>query len=331
MTFTQRHLLGLEGIPAEEITTILDTAASFKEISERDIKKVPTLRGKTVINLFYEASTRTRTSFEIAAKRLSADTINVAAATSSVSKGETLADTGRNLDAMRPDAIVVRHPAAGACHLLARHVSCPILNAGDGCHEHPTQALLDLLTIRERLPGFTGLTVAIVGDILHSRVARSNLHALRTLGATVRLVGPPTLLPPALARFGAELHTSLAAGVRDADVIMMLRIQRERQGTNFFPSLDEYAHYYCLTEEAVRLAKPQVIILHPGPLNRGLEIASAVADGPYSVIMDQVTNGVAVRMALLYLLVARSKAEETTEEAAAETSAPMRRRGGARV
>jgi len=322
MAFTQRHLLGLEGVPAAEITSILDTAASFKEISERDIKKVPALRGKTVINLFYESSTRTRTSFEIAAKRLSADTVNISASTSSASKGETLADTARNLEAMRPDAIVVRHPASGACHLIARHVSCPILNAGDGCHEHPTQALLDLLTIREHLGRLEGLTVAIVGDILHSRVARSNLHALRALGSTVRLVGPPTLVP-----------RDLAAGVRDADVVMMLRIQRERQGANFFPTLDEYSQYFCLTEEAVRLAKPQVIILHPGPLNRGLEIASAVADGPYSVIMDQVTNGVAVRMALLYLLVARSKGEESGETAAEMIgdAEPVRRRTGGRA
>src|SRR5215831_12883519 len=307
MTFTRRHLLGLEGVPAEEITTMLDTAASFREISERDIKKVPTLRGKTVINLFYEASTRTRTSFEIAAKRLSADTINISAASSSVAKGETLADTARNLEAMRPDTIVVRHPSSGACHLLARHVSCPIINAGDGCHEHPTQALLDLLTIR---------------------VGRSNLHALRTLGANVRLVGPPTLLPVEFRALGAELHTSLASGVRDADVIMMLRIQRERQGANFFPSVDEYSQYFCLNEQAVRLAKPNVIIMHPGPLNRGLEIASEVADSPYSVIMDQVTNGLAVRMALLYLLIARSKAEDAIEvEPVAE---PARGRGGVR-
>ena len=333
MTFTQRHLLGLEGVPAEEITTILDSADSFREISERDIKKVPTLRGKTVINLFYESSTRTRTSFEIAAKRLSADTINISAPSSSASKGETLADTARNLEAMRPDAIVVRHPSAGACHLLARHVTCPILNAGDGCHEHPTQALLDLLTIRELLGRIAGLTVAIVGDVLHSRVARSNLYALRTLGASVRLVGPPTLLPPELAQLGAELHTSLHEGVRGADVVMMLRIQRERQGANFFPTLDEYSQYFCLTEEAVRLAKPQVIILHPGPMNRGLEIASAVADGPYSVIMNQVTNGVAVRMAVLYLLIARNKAQEAGEGAAETVGEPepARRRTGARA
>ena len=329
MAFTQRHLLGLEGVPREEIVAILDTAASFKEISERDIKKVPALRGKTIINLFYEASTRTRTSFEIAAKRLSADTVNISASSSSVTKGETLADTARNLEAMRPDAIVVRHPTSGACSFLARHVGCPILNAGDGCHEHPTQALLDCLTIRERRGEIAGLTVAIVGDLLHSRVGRSNVHALRTLGARVRLVGPPTLLPPEFASLGVELHSRLADGVRDADVIMMLRIQRERQGANFFPSLDEYSHYYCLTEDVVHLARSEVIILHPGPLNRGLEIASAVADGPYSVIMNQVTNGLAVRMALLYLLVARSKAEDAVElEPVAE---PVRGRGGVRA
>jgi aspartate carbamoyltransferase catalytic subunit len=329
MAFAQRHLLGLEGVGGDEITAILDAAVSFKEISERDIKKVPTLRGKTVINLFYEPSTRTRTSFELAAKRMSADTINISAASSSMSKGESLADTARNLEAMRPDAIVVRHPASGACSFLARHVTCPIINAGDGCHEHPTQALLDCLTIREHRGAITGLTVAIVGDLLHSRVGRSNVHALRALGARVRLIGPPTLLPDEFARLGAELHPRLADGVRDADVIMMLRIQRERQGANFFPSLDEYAQYYCLTEEIVRLARPEVIILHPGPLNRGLEIASAVADGPYSLIMNQVTNGLAVRMAVLYLLVARSKVEDALEaEPAAEAA---RGRGAVRA
>ena len=330
MPFAQRHLLGLEGMPADAITALLDSAASFKEISERDIKKVPTLRGKTVINLFYENSTRTRTSFEIAAKRLSADTINISGSSSSATKGETLVDTARNLEAMRPDAIVLRHPMSGAPHLLARHTTCPIINAGDGCHEHPTQALLDLLTIRERRGQIAGLTVAIVGDLLHSRVGRSNLHALRTLGATVRLVGPPTLVPREFAALGAEIHTSLADGVRDADVVMMLRIQRERMGANYFPSLDEYSQYYCLTEDVVRLAKPQVIILHPGPMNRGLEIASAVADGPYSVIMNQVTNGVAVRMSLLFRLVARSKGEESDVDAGAEPTA-VRERGGGRA
>jgi aspartate carbamoyltransferase catalytic subunit len=329
MAFAQRNLLGLEGVSGEDITAILDTAASFKEISERDIKKVPALRGKTVINLFYESSTRTRTSFEIAAKRLSADTINISVASSSATKGETLSDTARNLEAMRPDAIVVRHPSSGACSLLARHIGCPIINAGDGCHEHPTQALLDCLTIREHRGSIAGLTVAIVGDLLHSRVGRSNIHALRALGARVRLVGPPTLLPPEFASLGVELYPRLADGVRAADVIMMLRIQRERQGANFFPTVEEYSQYYCLTEDVVRLAKPEVIILHPGPLNRGLEIATAVADGPYSLIMNQVTNGVAVRMAILYLLVARSKAEDALEtEPAAE---PARGRRGVRA
>jgi len=329
MAFAQRNLLGLEGVSGEDITAILDTAASFKEISERDIKKVPALRGKTVINLFYESSTRTRTSFEIAAKRLSADTINISASSSSATKGETLSDTARNLEAMRPDAIVVRHPSSGACSLLARHVGCPIINAGDGCHEHPTQALLDCLTIREHRGSIAGLTVAIVGDLLHSRVGRSNVHALRALGARVRLVGPPTLLPPEFASLGVELYPRLADGVREADVVMMLRIQRERQGANFFPTVEEYSQYYCLTEDVVRLAKPEVIILHPGPLNRGLEIATAVADGPYSLIMNQVTNGVAVRMAILYLLVARSKADDALEtEPAAE---PARGRRGVRA
>jgi aspartate carbamoyltransferase catalytic subunit len=329
MAFAQRNLLGLEGVSGEDITAILDTAASFKEISERDIKKVPALRGKTVINLFYESSTRTRTSFEIAAKRLSADTINISVSSSSATKGETLSDTARNLEAMRPDAIVVRHPSSGACSLLARHIGCPIINAGDGCHEHPTQALLDCLTIREHRGSIAGLTVAIVGDLLHSRVGRSNIHALRALGARVRLVGPPTLLPPEFASLGVELYPRLADGVRAADVIMMLRIQRERQGANFFPTVEEYSQYYCLTEDVVRLAKPEVIILHPGPLNRGLEIATAVADGPYSLIMNQVTNGVAVRMAILYLLVARSKAEDALEtEPAAE---PARGRRGVRA
>jgi aspartate carbamoyltransferase catalytic subunit len=329
MVFTQRHLLGLEGVPGEEIEAILATASSFKEISDRDIKKVPTLRGKTVVNLFYEPSTRTRTSFEIAAKRLSADTINISASSSSATKGESLADTARNLEAMRPDAIVVRHPSSGACSVLARHVGCPIINAGDGCHEHPTQALLDCLTIREHRGSVAGLTVAIVGDLLHSRVGRSNVHALRALGARVRLVGPPTLLPPEFAALGAELHARLADGVRDADVVMMLRIQRERQSANYFPSLEEYAQYYCLTEDVVRLARPDVIIMHPGPLNRGLEIATAVADGPYSVIMQQVTNGLAVRMAVLYMLIARSKSDEAVEVEPAQ--APLKTRSGGRA
>ena len=325
MPFSQRHLLGLEGLAAEEIIDVLDTARSFVEISERDIKKVPTLRGKTVINLFYEASTRTRTSFEIAAKRLSADTINISGSTSSATKGETLADTARNLEAMRPDAIVIRHPSSGAAHLLARSVRCSVVNAGDGQHEHPTQALLDLFTLREKKGRIEGLEVAIVGDILHSRVARSNLYGLRALGAHVRLVGPPTLLPEEFADFGAEVHHDLRRGVAGADVIMMLRIQRERQGANFFPTLEEYSRLFGLDRAAVESAKPDVVILHPGPMNRGIEISSEVADGPYSLILDQVTNGVAVRMALLYLLAARGRSAEQVET---EPAVPLRAEAG---
>ncbi|MFN8625246.1 MAG: aspartate carbamoyltransferase catalytic subunit [Candidatus Binatia bacterium] len=327
MPFTHRHLLGLEHLNSEDVMHLLDTAASFKEISEREIKKVPTLRGKTVVGLFYEASTRTRTSFEIAAKRMSADFVSLSAATSSATKGETLLDTARNLAAMRPDAIILRHASSGAPHFLAARLDCAIVNAGDGAHEHPTQALLDLLTIRERKGRFAELTVAIVGDILHSRVARSNVFALRALGARVRLVGPPTLLAPELREWG-EVSSDLEAGVRDADVIMMLRLQLERQGKNFFPSVDEYSRYFCLTERAVACAKSDVIIMHPGPINRGVEIASDVADGPYSVIMDQVTNGIAVRMAVLYLLINRSRAE-TEGATEVETAAPrLRRKAG---
>jgi aspartate carbamoyltransferase catalytic subunit len=326
MPFTHRHLLGLEGLSRDELTFLLDTANSFKEISERDIKKVPTLRGKTVVSLFYEASTRTRASFEIAAKRMSADFVSLSSSTSSVTKGETLLDTARNLAAMRPDAIILRHCAAGAPHFLAARLECPIINAGDGAHEHPTQALLDALTIRERKGDIDGLTVAIVGDVLHSRVARSNIFALKTLGASVRLVGPPTLLPPELRAWG-ETTSNLDEGVRDADVIMMLRIQLERQGRNFFPTVDEYSRYFCLTQRAVAHAKPDVMILHPGPMNRGVEIASDVADGPYSVIMDQVTNGIAVRMAVLYLLANRPRMESEAEQDGVleQTPAPARR------
>ena len=327
--FERRHLLGLEGLSAEEITFLLDTAESFKEVSEREIKKVPTLRGRTVVNLFYENSTRTRTSFEIAAKRLSADTINLSASSSSAQKGETLTDTARNLAAMRPDAIIVRHPSSGAPHLLARHVDCPIINGGDGAHEHPTQALLDLLTIRSHKGQLAGLTVAIVGDLLHSRVARSNLFGLRTMGARVCFVGPPTLVPPQFAELGAELVYDLHEGLRDADVIMMLRIQRERMNGRYFSSLDEYSRLYCLSVEAVAKARKDVIILHPGPMNRGVEISSTVADGPYSVIMDQVTNGVAVRMAALYVLVGRRRGIESSGEDVPAEPVPLRRAAAA--
>jgi aspartate carbamoyltransferase catalytic subunit len=317
MTFTHRHLLGLDGMSREEILYLVDTAASFKEISERDIKKVPTLRGKTVVGLFYESSTRTRTSFEIAAKRLSADYINISTATSSTSKGETLLDTARNIAAMRPDALIIRHRAAGAAHYLADRIDCPVINAGDGAHEHPTQALLDLLTIRDHVGRLENLTVAIVGDILHSRVTRSNVHALRALGNTVRLVGPPTLLPREAAAMG-EVHHQLASGLRGADVVMMLRLQRERQGRNYLPSLDEYARYFCLTRAALAEARPEVVVLHPGPINRGVEIASDVADGAASLIMDQVTNGVAVRMAILFLLATGARGAAASEEAQSE-------------
>lgn len=333
MSFTERHLLGLEGMSRESLTFLLDQAESFREISERDIKKVPTLRGKTVVSFFYEPSTRTRASFEIAAKRMSADFISLGGAGSSISKGETLLDTARNLAAMRPDAIVLRHSAAGAPHFLAARVDCPIINAGDGAHEHPTQALLDAMTIRQHKGRIEGLTVAIVGDILHSRVARSNVFALGALGARLRLVGPPTFIPPELRAWG-EVTSDLHAGVRDADVIIMLRLQIERQGKNFFPSLDEYSRYFCLNREAMAQARPDVIVLHPGPLNRGIEIASEVADGPYSVIMDQVTNGIAVRMAILYLLINRRRVEEAAAEeapAAAHSQGRLRRRAaGAR-
>jgi len=315
MAFASRHLLGLEGISAEELLYVVDTAESFKEISERDIKKVPALRGKTVVSLFYEASTRTRMSFEIAAKRLSADFVSLSASVSSASKGETLLDTARNIAAMRPDCLVVRHGAAGAAFFLAERLDCPIVNAGDGSHEHPTQALLDLLTIREHVGRLSNLKVAIIGDVLHSRVARSNLHALRTFGAEVRLVGPPTFLPPEARNWGHVCY-NLAEGVRDVDVIIMLRIQRERQGLNFFPSVEEYARLFCLNRAALAGASPKVVVLHPGPINRGIEIASDVADGPYSVVMHQVTNGVAVRMAILFLLVNRAPIAAETEEAA---------------
>lgn len=320
----RRHLLGLEGYSREELDALLETAAAFKEISERSIKRVPALRGKTVVSFFCEESTRTRVSFEIAAKRMSADFVSLAGASSSVKKGESLLDTARNLDAMRPDIIILRHASSGAAEFLARNVSCAIINAGDGAHEHPTQALVDLLTILEHKPQIEGLTVAIVGDVLHSRVARSNVFALRTLGAKVNLVGPPTLLPAEAARWGA-VYTDLAAGIRDADVVMMLRVQLERQGRNFFPSIEEYAHYFCLTEERLAGARSDVIILHPGPINRGVEIASSVADGPYSVIMNQVTNGIAVRMAAMYLLVTRAPSDLEDEVDAARRA---RRRAG---
>jgi aspartate carbamoyltransferase catalytic subunit len=297
-----KDLLGIADLSGEEISLILDTAEAMKEIGSRPIKKVPALRGKTVVNLFYEPSTRTRTSFEIAEKRLSADTLNIAIASSSVVKGETLADTALNLEAMQPDMIVLRHSSSGACHLLSRICRSGIINAGDGMHEHPTQALLDAFTIRERKKRLAGLKVAIVGDLLHSRVLRSNIHLLTKVGADVWVCGPPTLIPTDIARFGVRATSKVDEAVADADVIMLLRIQLERMEGAFFPSLREYFNVFGMTEARLGRAKPDVIIMHPGPMNRGVEIASEVADGPYSVILDQVANGVAVRMAVLYLL-----------------------------
>jgi aspartate carbamoyltransferase catalytic subunit len=298
----KKDLLGIADLSSDEINLILDTAEAMREIGQRPIKKVPTLRGKTVVNLFFEPSTRTRTSFEIAEKRLSADTLNIAVATSSVLKGETLADTAMNIEAMAPDIIVLRHESSGACHLLARICKSRIINAGDGMHEHPTQALLDAFTIREHKKRIEGLKVAVVGDLLHSRVLRSNILLLTKLGADVWLSGPPTMVPAGIQRLGVRVSTSVDEAVADADVIMMLRIQQERMQGAFFPSIREYFTVFGMTVERVKRARPDVIIMHPGPMNRGVEIASDVADGPYSVILEQVANGVAVRMAVLYLL-----------------------------
>jgi aspartate carbamoyltransferase catalytic subunit len=308
MKFGKKDILGTKDLTVDEINLILETAESFLEISTRKIKKVPTLRGKTIINLFYEASTRTRTSFEIAAKRLSADTINISSSTSSVVKGETLIDTARNLEAMNPDIIVIRHSAAGAPHLLASLVKQSIINAGDGAHEHPTQALLDMMTIKERKGKISGLKVAIIGDIEHSRVARSNIYGLSKMGARVVLAGPATMLPRNIEQMGVDVYTNMKDAVIDADVVMMLRIQLERQKQSIFPSLREYSQHYCLNRNNIKLAKKDVIVMHPGPINRGVEISPDIADDPsYSVILDQVNKGVAVRMALLYLLTGGSE------------------------
>ena len=309
MAFTRKDLLGIRELSVEEITTILDTADSFKEVSARAIKKVPALRGKTVINLFFEASTRTRTSFEIAAKRLSADAVNISASTSSVSKGESLIDMAQNLQAMAPDAIVIRHPSPGVPHQLSQMVSASIINGGDGAHEHPTQALLDGFTIREHKGRISGLQVAIVGDIMHSRVARSNAHLLTKLGAHVRIAGPRTLIPVGYDKLIENSEGSLTVcdhideAIAGSDVVMMLRIQRERMTDAFFPSLKEYSVQYGLTLRRLELAAGDCIVMHPGPVNRGIEISSEVVDSARSLILDQVTNGVAVRMAILFLLI----------------------------
>lgn len=305
----RKDLLSIGDLTRDDIHLILDTAEAMREVAERPIKKVPTLRGRTVVNLFYEPSTRTRTSFEIAEKRLSADTLNIAVASSSVLKGETLVDTAMNIEAMAPDMIVLRHASSGAGHLLSRICKSRIINAGDGMHEHPTQALLDAFTIREHKKRLEDLKVAIVGDLLHSRVLRSNVLLLTAMGADVWVCAPPTLVPVGIDRQGVTVTTSIDDAVKDADVIMMLRIQHERMQGAFFPSLREYFNTFGMTRERVSRARPDVIIMHPGPMNRGVEIASDVADGPYSVILEQVANGVAVRMAVLYLLAGAPEAD----------------------
>ena len=298
----RKDLLGIEELSPEEIVTILDAGESFREVSVRPIKKVPTLRGKTVINLFFEASTRTRSSFEIAQKRLSADNINFSVSASALSKGESLVDTALNLQAMQPDLIVIRHAYPGAALMLAQRLSAGVINAGDGAHEHPTQALLDALTIRQHKGTLSGLKVAIVGDIAHSRVVRSNIHLLAKMGSEVTVCGPRTMMPVAMETLGVRVVYDLEQAITDADVIMMLRIQLERQSRLLFPSTREYFKLFGLTLERLQAARDDVIIMHPGPMNRGVEISSEVADGPYSVILQQVSNGVAVRMAVLYLL-----------------------------
>jgi len=301
-SWTRKDLLGIADLEPFEIEMILNDAESFRDISERPIKKVPTLRGRTVLNLFFEPSTRTRSSFEIAEKRMSADSLNFSASSSGLVKGESLVDTAYNLQAMNPDLVVIRHGVPGVPLMLSKRIEAGIINAGDGAHEHPTQALLDAMTIRQHKGKIDGLEVAIIGDIEHSRVVRSNIHLLTKMGAKVRIAGPRTMMPAELEKLGVSCHHRIEEAVEGVDVIMMLRVQLERQARVLFPSTREYFDLFGLTEERVRLAKDDVIVLHPGPMNRGTEISSAVADGPYSVILEQVTNGVAVRMAVLYLL-----------------------------
>jgi aspartate carbamoyltransferase catalytic subunit len=301
--FRHKHLLGIEGLTRDEIESLLDLSDTYVEQNRRADKKQALLRGRTVINLFFETSTRTRTSFELAGKRLGGDVINMSVATSSIKKGETLLDTAMTLNAMHPDVLVVRHPDSGAVQLLAEKVNCRVINGGDGSHEHPTQALLDALTIRRRRGGLQGLTVAICGDVAHSRVARSNIHLLLTMGARVRVVAPPTLLPTAIDRLGVEAYTDMARGLAGVDIVMMLRLQTERMQGSYVPSVREYFHFYGLDREKLRAAKPDALIMHPGPMNRGIEIDSEVADDiDRSVILDQVEMGVAVRMACLDIL-----------------------------
>ena len=302
-TFNHKDLLGIDQLSVGDINMILDTADAFLEISSRDIKKVPTLRGKSIVNFFYEPSTRTKASFEMAAKRLSADTLSLSANESSMVKGETLIDTAQNLQAMNPDIIVLRHPSSGAPHFLAKHLEAGVINAGDGMHEHPSQALLDLFTIRKKKGRIKGLRVVIIGDIAHSRVAGSDIRALKKMGAEVTVSGPPTMIPTDVESLGTQVVLDPVRALKNKDVIMMLRIQLERQSGILFPSLREYSNFFGLNKELLKGAKKDVIIMHPGPINRGVEITWDVADGPLSVILDQVSNGVAIRMALLYLLI----------------------------
>lgn len=302
MSLQSKDLLGTKELVAGDIELIIETASGFKDVIGRDIKKVPALRGRTAVNLFYEPSTRTRTSFELAAKRLSTDVINISTSTSSVVKGETLKDTAKTVQALGADFIILRHSCSGAAHFLAKKLDASVVNAGDGTNEHPTQALLDIFTIQEKKGGIRGLEVAIVGDILHSRVAKSNIYALKKLGAKIRLVGPPTLVPSYMKEPGVSIFYDMKAGLKGADVVMTLRIQMERQGKGFFPSIVEYFRNWGLTAERLAQTEKDVIVMHPGPMNRGVEIASDVADGPKSAITEQVTNGLAVRMAVLYLL-----------------------------
>ena len=297
-----KDLIGIKELSVEDINLILDTAAGFKDVLGRDIKKVPTLRGKTAVNLFFEPSTRTRTSFELAAKRLSTDVINFSVPTSSFVKGESLIDTALTVQALGADFIIIRHSSAGVPHLLAQKLRVSVINAGDGTNEHPTQALLDAFTIKEKKGNIEGLDIAIVGDIMHSRVAKSNIYSLIKLGAKIRLIGPPTLIPGEMEKIGVGVFHSMEAGLKDVDVVMMLRIQMERQSKGFFPSTEEYSKNWGLTSERLSVARDDVIVMHPGPMNRGIEISSEIADGPRSVILEQVTNGLAVRMAVMYLL-----------------------------
>lgn len=302
MGLKRKDILAIAEMEKEEIDLILQTAESFKEVSTREIKKVPTLRGKTVVNLFFEPSTRTRTSFELAAKRLSADVINISTTSSSVVKGETLLDTAKNIEAMQSDIIILRHASSGAPYLLARGLRSSVINAGDGAHEHPSQGLLDLYTIKEKKGTLQGLKVVIIGDVAHSRVAHSDIHGLKKLGAEVHIAAPPTMIPKGIERWGTHVHYRLDEALAGADVIILLRLQLERQGKGYFPTLREYARLYGLNSQRLALADPQALVMHPGPINRGVEVTSEVADGLSSVILEQVTNGIAVRMALLYLL-----------------------------